>query len=791
MLHALSYKRKKQAGTLFVVLVVLVGVITAPLSATVSENLLLAVTVSEAEAAFYCTPGTAGQPLNCGEYESISECEQINGEGQCQTLADASSKDPLSLGIVWDGFVNGALWLVNILLASFISLAGGMLVLVGIGFDEAVNYTIVNFGTTFQNFEAGVNAAWTGFRDVANIVLIAMFVFLAFAVILNSETYGLKKFGVRILLVAILINFSLFFTKAIIDLSNVTAVQFRKAIQIELQNRDGGDAGIAAAFMDYSGLSGFGYQSAKGALDGLRTDSEGNITFGSPFLYTFLIIVFYVAMATILLYGLILLIARMVVLLVLMFTSAAAFAAYMIPKHGQKWWDKWWDALVKNSLFAPLFMLMLWASLNIIQKTGIDKNVPKDSKETVGTILAMVKDPQAGWAPILNMLLVLGLLYASVKIANELSLSGAKFASKISTKGLSAALRAVGVGGALGLVGRFGRSTIGARGRRWANDTQLRQQAVEGNLRQRMLAQAKLAAGKTAAGMSFDLRDAKLAKNLEKASGVSLGKGVGSLDSYEKNRQKMVDDAANAAGEEARKRVQEGMGKAPTLSGGGTGDAGNMAKAIKESGEKNAEVTQKALSNIVGAQREENAAADRPVPTTDISGGAENVKVKPGREKQSELAGSAADIKGLTERINAERQSKLRSTINKMAGADSIPTAQTTSSPDVVQAIEGLRSDLKEGTTTVQTKGAEATDKSGEKGSKADEAEREARKAFVERYRAKSGITQDNRRTRDRIADNIIKEMKKGKDQKATDSIKDQMDKIEEAQKSLGDKLDT
>src|SRR3990167_5465446 len=72
--------------------------------------------------------------------------------------------------------------------------------------------------------------------------------------------------------------------------------------------------------------------------------------------------------ALVLLYGCILLVTRAVLLIILMATSALAFASWLIPHHFiEQGWDTWWRALLKAAFFAPILMAMLWATLLVAQ----------------------------------------------------------------------------------------------------------------------------------------------------------------------------------------------------------------------------------------------------------------------------------------------------------------------------------------------------------------------------------------------------------------------------------------
>jgi len=332
------------------------------------------------------------------------------------------------------------MYVVNFFLALIIGLFGWALTAIATGFDTVLQFTVVNFGETYGKYFAdGVDAGWQGFRDIANIVMIAMFVYVAFNVILDIETYGLKKFGIRILMIALLINFSLFFTKAIIDISNVTAGQFAKSIKTDRD--DGSKLAIGEAVIIKSGI---GKTTFDASYETLENISEQ--TGMGPFIYTFATVIFFIIMIAIFLHGFILLITRMVVLVLLMVTSALAFTAFLIPKYGDTWWNKWWEALIKNALFAPILMLMLWASLNIMDAmyAGAGEDAAFEGFE------ALITNPTVSmWTPIFFILIVSGLFYGSIKVASELSMAGAGFAKSVGMKGLGFGLRAGGVGALL------------------------------------------------------------------------------------------------------------------------------------------------------------------------------------------------------------------------------------------------------------------------------------------------------------------------------------------------------
>ena len=75
-----------------------------------------------------------------------------------------------------------------------------------------------------------VQAGWTTLRDVANGIFILIILWVAFTIIFNLENLGGKRLLIRIILVALLINFSLVMVSAVFGFANVLAEPFPEAM---------------------------------------------------------------------------------------------------------------------------------------------------------------------------------------------------------------------------------------------------------------------------------------------------------------------------------------------------------------------------------------------------------------------------------------------------------------------------------------------------------------------------------------------------------------------------------
>ena len=333
-----------------------------------------------------------------------------------------------------------------------ISISAWVLALSALIFNWSVDNTILLFSSSvFDKVEGGVNAGWTAMRDIANIVIIGMFTFIAISTILGIQEYGARKLLARVLVIAVLINFSLLFTKIIIDTSNFTAAQFYASssgytsigdAQTAAATRSSGGVhltedpvtgasgsslnqlqqiGIAGAFIRFLGVTSVS-DTAK-ALDAGGETQGGWVVLAHGILATILLL----ATAFILLYGTYLLISRAVLFIFLMVTAAGAFATHLIPKMNESeyGWDGWWSSLLHNAALAPILMILLWVTLKVSSKMSDLSN---------GTLGGLASgSPGTSIGPLFSYLIILGLLWGSFLLASKWAskVGGLKFTGTI------------------------------------------------------------------------------------------------------------------------------------------------------------------------------------------------------------------------------------------------------------------------------------------------------------------------------------------------------------------------
>ncbi len=124
---------------------------------------------------------------------------------------------PVATTVMWG--ISTILYFVQYVLSTILVYAAGLL-----------NYTFqANVGLNPADWKV-VQAGWTISRDIANSLFILIILWIAFTIIFGVEQLGGKKLFVRVLVVAMLINFSLVAVTAVFGFSNAFAKVFANQI---------------------------------------------------------------------------------------------------------------------------------------------------------------------------------------------------------------------------------------------------------------------------------------------------------------------------------------------------------------------------------------------------------------------------------------------------------------------------------------------------------------------------------------------------------------------------------
>lgn len=415
-----------------------------------------------------CT-NTDGSTAQCDTYAgdtvatASTVCSQSNPDGTSQqsnnsagttitATTDANGQSNLSIDnpaaeVLAKGGVAAVLAPVALISYLILSICGWLVGIASLIFNLAVTYLVFGF-STFVGNSPGMLAAWRILRDFGNIVLIFGFVLSGIQTILDVGHFNVGKALARLVIFAVLLNFSLFAAEAVIDATNVIASQvYEHSFGTNCPEGSaatcGTDKGVAGSVLAGLGVTSILQFNSEQATAISNVSNIGDY-FSNPIGVTIEYLGLALLLATaavVFLAGAFMLISRGVVLGFIMVTSPVGFAGMAVPQLESIARD-WWDKLIKQALFAPVFILLILVSLKLVEglnAIGGGKGLADAIK--VGTSL------DAG--PILLFFMVLGFMVGALMIANRFGIYGADMAIKTAA------------GAVYGTVGAIGRNTLG------------------------------------------------------------------------------------------------------------------------------------------------------------------------------------------------------------------------------------------------------------------------------------------------------------------------------------------
>ena len=374
--------------------------------------------------------------------------------------------------------------------------------LAGLILNYVVWFTVVDMANKISEIGT-IDNAWKVIRDVANMAFIFVLLYAAIKTILGigSDT---KKLIVNIIVVAILINFSLFLTKVVIDASNVLAITFYDAIAPRALSSTVTE-GIANSLMQPLKI-----ESLWNNPDIEKLTGEKLIIIGVMGTIVSLIAAFvFFAVA-------IMFVIRFVLLILVLILSPLAFMGFILPEL-KKYKDQWLNALLGQAFFAPIYFMLTWiviiVSRGLLTGAGGGMAGGNMASAFLGAVGAdgniVSAPPLSSIAIVVNFIIVIVLLITSLIVAKEWANKAGPGAAGLTKWAMGAA------GGAtFGMAGRFGRGTVGRAGAAIGDSERLKERAAKGGVGG-MAARLILATGRKTGGASFDVRGTPLGGPLE------------------------------------------------------------------------------------------------------------------------------------------------------------------------------------------------------------------------------------------------------------------------------------
>jgi hypothetical protein len=445
-----------------------------------------------------------------------------------------------------EGFFQGILWSI------LVTITGTILWICAMLFDFSVNVFVIGFGDLFLGSGIGVavDRIWFILRDFVNMFFIFGLVYIGFKMILDADNSNTRRWLVNLIIAAVLINFSLFITKAVVDFSNNIATQ----IAISGFPQGSGESVVGTPKVDLAdnllGLLG---------VKDLLTLNVGTNP-GGGWGYIFGTAIFFLVTAFVLAAGAFMLMIRFIALTLFLLVSPLMFVSWVLPPVSDTM-KKYWKMFLGRAFFAPVYFLFLYFSLETLvglqESLGISSGGGKWANTFATTGAAGNTALANGQSTLPFFFIMCGFMIGSLVIAKKIGADGADGALSLgkSLKNKAIGYTKKGAGAAtLGVGARVGRSTIGRGANAMANSSRLQNWAAKSRV-----GRAALGATRGVADSSFDARQVA---GVGKTLGIGEGKKGGFTTRIKERKEKdekFMDSLSNTdtTTDANKKRVQD------------------------------------------------------------------------------------------------------------------------------------------------------------------------------------------------------------------------------------------
>lgn len=249
--------------------------------------------------------------------------------------------------------------LLDFLYTAVITITGWFMGLGAMLLNWGISDFVLGFARLFNETGVGVavDSVWTLIRDFVNMTFIFGLVYIGFRMILESNDSQTKHWLATLIMAALLINFSLFITKAIIEVSNQFAVVILESGFTVTEEDGRKEVNIGGTLMDSMGLS---------STLGIVTSQNGEgLPEGQGLLYIAGTGTMFMVAGFVFAVGGVLLIIRFAVLMFYLVLSPVLFLGWILPPLSGSM-NKYWRKFLGESFFAPVYVLMLYFSFKIL-----------------------------------------------------------------------------------------------------------------------------------------------------------------------------------------------------------------------------------------------------------------------------------------------------------------------------------------------------------------------------------------------------------------------------------------
>lgn len=288
--------------------------------------------------------------------------------------------------------------------------------------------------------------------SITNLIFVGGIIVIAIATILRIESYGIKQTLWRLIVMAILVNFSLTISGAIINISDNFSNYFLDSINPEVgpngqqtSSKYGAFAtAISGAFTPQrfflnNSTSSIGKNSLniseKARQEDLAAMAGGSLAgIIKPIISVFFVIIFLINIIIVLGTLIIMLLTRYITISFLLILAPLAWTMWIFSST-RSYWSEWWQKFMHWTFFTPLVLFFLYLCLLTLRGTsggsnsigGINFAFDPQRNDALGSIQSFVGSFLGDVSKtILSMIMMIGCVTGGLIAANKLGIEGAK-----------------------------------------------------------------------------------------------------------------------------------------------------------------------------------------------------------------------------------------------------------------------------------------------------------------------------------------------------------------------------
>ncbi|MCX6795867.1 MAG: hypothetical protein NT165_04065 [Candidatus Falkowbacteria bacterium] len=283
-----------------------------------------------------------------------------------------------------------------------------------------------------------VTLGWKIVRDICNMFFVVIMLVIAFATVLRIENYSYQKLLPKLIVMAILINFSKMICGVIIDVSQVVMLTFVNSFKDVA-------GGNLTNILGLDKLFSMGADAA-----------DGNDVSGWSILGAYVLALIYVIIALIVVIVMVVMLAiRIVMIWIYVVLSPAAYLLGAFPA-GQKYASQWWSEFTSNIIIGPVLAFFIWLSFAALGAAQPQQDLASGSALGTGTGGNEALTEAGSPDHMLQFVISIAMLVGGLQIAQKIGGAAGGVAGKgmnainkgrgMATKGLIAAGGAVAYG---------------------------------------------------------------------------------------------------------------------------------------------------------------------------------------------------------------------------------------------------------------------------------------------------------------------------------------------------------